>query len=372
MKTYNHVPMNVLKERAFADFKSRISRMNLTLDENEIEWYGANSGYKFKCICMNGHTVLVNPISIQHGCYPCKQCMDDSLFERFKLALSMHNVVLDESETKWHGGRDKDKYLAHCSRGHICTPCPSHIKRGQGPCIKCSYEIKKDKTLEVFLKCLNEHYAIPAWIEWNGVSIRHRIICKNGHVYYTLPSSVMYNGQGPCGLCANLYWDVFYVVYNRIAKIYKLGITSNNPKQRLNYHKSKGFTDVIILYKNIDAHILENKIRKFLSDTGYYPFIGREYFEDDSLQVIINELETYNLQNYADQNINLKCKGEFVNKIVQYTCPLCGIYPAMVLGGIAFCDNEDCKTISWDMSKSLDELLMDVESVNLSQKENDK
>lgn len=61
-----------------------------------------------------------------------------------------------------------------------------------------------------------------------------------------------------------------------------------------------------------------------------------------------------------------------MSKIMQYTCPLCGMYPIMVLGGIAFCDNEDCKTISWNMSKSLDELLMNAESVNLSQKEDDK
>lgn len=49
------------------------------------------------------------------------------------------------------------------------------------------------------------------------------------------------------------------------------------------------------------------------------------------------------------------------------------MYPAMVLGGTAFCDNESCKAISWDMSKSLDELLMDVSFTSLTEKkeEND-
>lgn len=305
MSYYNsglHTPRHILKQQAFETFKQRLTKIGVILDENETEWYGANSGHRFKCKCKNNHIIYVNPMSIQHGSYPCIECMNESLFERFKLQLSKHNVILDDSETKWHGGKDKDKYLAHCFRGHICTPCPSHVKRGQGPCNRCAYEIKKDKSLADFLKCLENYGAIPAWNEWKGACVRHRVICNKGHTCNTLPSSVLYNGQGLCNYCANQYWDVFYLVYNPISKIYKLGITSNNPKQRLNYHKSNGFTKLIILYTGIDAHPLENDIRKFLINKGYYPFIGREYYEDDSLDEIINELNTYNLENMAHDN----------------------------------------------------------------------
>lgn len=53
--------------------------------------------------------------------------------------------------------------------------------------------------------------------------------------------------------------------------------------------------------------------------------------------------------------------------IMQYTCPLCNQYPVMVLGDTAFCDSDNCKVISWDWKKSLDELLMDVGIMDLNQ-----
>lgn len=48
-------------------------------------------------------------------------------------------------------------------------------------------------------------------------------------------------------------------------------------------------------------------------------------------------------------------------------CPQCGHLPMMVLGGgtQAFCGNEDCSTLTWNPSHSLDENLLNTNFIRL-------
>lgn len=47
-------------------------------------------------------------------------------------------------------------------------------------------------------------------------------------------------------------------------------------------------------------------------------------------------------------------------------CPLCRSLPQLILagGGQAFCPNDDCEVILWDMLSTLDENLMDASHVD--------
>jgi len=51
-------------------------------------------------------------------------------------------------------------------------------------------------------------------------------------------------------------------------------------------------------------------------------------------------------------------------------CPLCGQPPFMMLGGgtQAFCGNDDCKTLTWNPAKSVDEFLLDVSFIELPER----
>lgn len=46
-------------------------------------------------------------------------------------------------------------------------------------------------------------------------------------------------------------------------------------------------------------------------------------------------------------------------------CPLCSKLPVMVIGDTALCGNMDCKTVFWDRTKTMDELLMNMSMVDL-------
>jgi hypothetical protein len=48
-------------------------------------------------------------------------------------------------------------------------------------------------------------------------------------------------------------------------------------------------------------------------------------------------------------------------------CPLCHEPPAFAIGDTAMCGNEECKTIFWDRTKTLDELLFNMGLVELRQ-----
>ena len=50
------------------------------------------------------------------------------------------------------------------------------------------------------------------------------------------------------------------------------------------------------------------------------------------------------------------------------TCPLCGEPPVWLLGGgrQAFCGSEDCKIVTWNPTRTVDENLTEVSFIDLS------
>ena len=58
--------------------------------------------------------------------------------------------------------------------------------------------------------------------------------CAEGHPCLPMPNRIK-NGRGGCDICANKYSDVVYVVTGPNGL--KFGITSGDPRPRLNDHK---------------------------------------------------------------------------------------------------------------------------------------
>ena len=58
-------------------------------------------------------------------------------------------------------------------------------------------------------------------------------------------------------------------------------------------------------------------------------------------------------------------------EILTPDCPVCSQPPIMVFGGgtQAFCGNDDCSTLCWNPSKSIDDNLMDTHFVELRERQ---
>lgn len=292
-----------LENSLFNRFKDKLLEYGCILDESENKWHGTHS--KYRAICINGHECWPQPVNIKMGKGPCIQC---GLISTHSKSANIRKIR-SEKEYRiyleiilnakplwdvWYGVAKQHK--VQCCNGHISTPFPSNVLAGQGICKICAGN--DSVTAEESCKeRLARQKITPLWKEWKGVSVRHMAICSNNHICWILPASIN-KGCNGCRLCINIIWDIFYLVcYSN--KSFKLGITSNDPSQRLKVHNRLQYSEVIYLVTNIDAKILEEQLLVALKNAGYIPIKGREYFSADALSFVLNELSLYNLENEA-------------------------------------------------------------------------
>lgn len=273
-----------------------------------------------------------------------------------RAATEFYNTVKAASarclEAKWLGSGTPHR--VQCSKGHIVTPVPIHIKEGINLCTICSGRNTK-ATEEKFLSTVKRLGASVRYTVWQGVRIRYAGVCPSGHDVLLRPCDVMAKNKIPCKRCAGLdrgqvekefvdrvsrlggevlgqfktstaavsvkcgaghltkvspnyvqsnfkiacrrctkrNWNIFYIVLNPIACQIKFGVTSGNPKRRLAIHAKAGYTEVIKLLINVDAYSLETEVKKLLKAKGHKPVHGVEYFSTDCLSDILDMTASY-------------------------------------------------------------------------------
>jgi len=87
--------------------------------------------------------------------------------------------------------------------------------------------------------------------------------------------------------------DVLYVTRNPVTRCVKFGITSRDGYARLHTHRVDGFTEVLRLITGLPeglAVLTEQKIKLALAMVDAKPMRGREYFSDEYLALIENEI----------------------------------------------------------------------------------
>lgn len=128
--------------------------------------------------------------------------------------------------------------------------------------------------------------------EWLGGAKPHRCRCSEGHACSPTPGNVQ-QGHGICRICSGKEWDVLYVARNPATQCIKFGITGRDGHRRLDDHKRGGYTEVLHLItglpEGLAAHT-EQKIKLALVMAGAEPVRGREYFSDEYLDLIGNEI----------------------------------------------------------------------------------
>lgn len=179
--------------------------------------------------------------------------------------------------------------MVRCAAGHDCTPTPNNVKRGQGVCSVCGGR-NSAAAWQAFRERVGARGGVVLETAWKGKDTPHAIRCVLGHIGHPTPGSVQ-RGCGICRTCAHRVWDVFYVVRHPAAGQLKFGITSGDPRSRLNDHARDGFTEVLRTITRMDngaAKELEDEVRKLLRCAGVRPVRGREYFTDAVTAVVLS------------------------------------------------------------------------------------
>jgi hypothetical protein len=118
-------------------------------------------------------------------------------------------------------------------------------------------------------------------------------MCRNGHLCSPTPNNIQ-RGQGACAACAGKVWDVFYVVANPTTGHVKFGITSGDPGGRLGVHRGAGYTETVRSLPGVaDAAALERHVIATLRDARVLAVRGREYFDVSALPVVLDIVDSW-------------------------------------------------------------------------------
>lgn len=185
-------------------------------------------------------------------------------------------------------------YAATCSKGHACKPNPNSVQQGQAGCSKCSRSrTASPKSLaarDQFTAWATDNgYTLAGDFEWAGTLRTYAATCPQGHACDPSPTHV-FQGIGGCPACRGKFWDAFYVVKHPKADVIKFGITSGDPRPRLKDHARDGFTEELLVYRNLEertAPDLERELMVLLKLAGIEPVRGREYFPAGAENVVL-------------------------------------------------------------------------------------
>lgn len=257
----------------------------------EPTWLGANAGHRVRCSA--GHETTPRPSNVRNRGRICRTCAgrDPRLAEReFRARVAeLGGVIL---EPAWRGANTPHR--AHCSAGHECFPQPGHLRAGRGMCRICARKDPVQAERE-FRARLDRFGASLLESRWLGSTTPHRVRCAAGHDCRPRPSAVQ-QGQGICRGCASKEWDVFYVVRNSDAGLIKFGITSGNPRPRLQDHARDGYRSVVrVLTKLPDgfARRIEQSAIVTLRRLGEAPAKGREYYDARVAGIVLDVADNF-------------------------------------------------------------------------------
>jgi hypothetical protein len=266
-------------------FRERLSNLGAIL--LEPKYRGVNKPHKVQCI--NGHICYPYPAKLKSQRNICAKCSgrDSALIaEHFREKLEEIGAIL--LEPKYLGSQNRHK--ARCRFGHIWYPQPSAFLNRKMGCGQCQAKGNKKQAESAFRKALALNGAILLSPEYINAHTPHRVQCWAGHVCSPIPTNIQ-RGQGICAECSGKVWDIFYVVRHESGKSVKFGITSGTGKPRIANHFAAGYTQVIRFITVPDALAIERAIRERLVNSGFIPIRGREYYDIQAMKIILDTIK---------------------------------------------------------------------------------
>lgn len=273
-------------ERAFRNHVAELGGVVL-----EPKWLGANAPHRVRCAA--GHESTPRPGNVRDRGRICRTCANrDPLLAEREFRARVDQLGGNLLESSWLGVNTPHRVI--CARGHECYPRPGHLRSGRGICRSCAGKDPVQAERD-FHERLARFGGTLLETKWLGSTTPHRVLCVAGHLCKPRPSAVQ-QGQGICRGCASKEWDVFYVVKNADEGLIKFGITSGNPRPRLQDHSRDGYRSVVrILTKLPDgfARSIEQAAIVALRRVGERPAKGREYYNARATGLVLDVADNY-------------------------------------------------------------------------------
>lgn len=252
-----------------------------------IEPAWLGKGVPHRIRCVRGHLTSPRPTSVQRGQGICRTCSKRSPEQA---AREFRDRVSEMGgvvlEPSWMGVMRPHR--VRCVQGHEAFPRPNALQQGQGICRTCVGNDPVD-CYRRFRERLAELGAVLLESEWLGGATPHRIRCVDGHDVSVRPSGLL-QGEGACRMCKGKIWDVFYIVSDASGDEIKFGITSGDPRPRLRNHARQGYQTVTLLLPSLSAgvaHQMERSVIRNLQQTAELPRRGREYYAGRVLPLVL-------------------------------------------------------------------------------------
>ena len=278
--------------RSPADAETAFCNRLAELGAEQLEPY-VNCKTRVHVRCAAGHDCHVLPNGLTtRGRGICRVCArnDPATAERsFRARLAeMGATPLYDA---WLG--NQHPYPVRCANGHDCNPRPNDVQQGDGICRVCAGT--DPATAEAaFIRRLEEAGAVPLYKTWRGTKTPHRVRCKNGHECSPQPTCVI-QGQGPCFACAHSgEWDVFYVVASGGAVKFGI-TTGDPRRRLSAHARAglTQVLRVVTGLPDGVAHEAEAAVRSALADAGEKPLRGREYFDISCLAIVLDVADSW-------------------------------------------------------------------------------
>lgn len=254
----------------------------------EPTWLGSDTPHRV--VCAAGHASAPLPSNVRRQGI-CRVCVgrDPATAERAfrNRVAALGGQVL---EPVWLGVNGPHR--VRCREGHESWPWPSRVRDGGGICRTCAGQDPEmlDRSFRDLVAARGGQVLEGKWL---GSHAPHRIICEKGHAARQRPHSLQ-QGRGLCRFCAGKSWDVFYIVTDDSLGRVKFGITSNDARRRLRYHRRAGYLTVVTTIGAMaDAAEMERAILATLRLAGITPVQGREYYDIAALPVILDIVDNW-------------------------------------------------------------------------------
>lgn len=235
--------------------------------------------------CAEGHDGYPRPTQVlNRGIGICRVCAgnDPATGERkFRTAVAALGGTV-----KGPYVNARTKVLVACVCGRENAVQPYSISTGVGVCGVCAGNTPAAGEAAFRRRVAEEGAVLLGTYVNNRTKVQVR--CCNGHECWPDPSSVN-GGQGVCRECAGKVWDVFYVVTGPDGL--KFGLTSGDPRPRLNDHARNGYVNVIRCYLGVVGSLAletETSLIRHFRSSGIEPVKGREYYDITTLGQVLS------------------------------------------------------------------------------------
>lgn len=164
-----------------------------------LETSWLGSKVSHRVLCPAGHVATPSPNSVQRGNGLCRACAGkDPEIAWCEFQARVTALGGRVLEPHWLGARTPHR--AECAAGHPTSPRPNNVQQGGGLCLICVGHDPATAWWQFQVR-VEELGGSVLELDWLGNGVPHRVKCSSGHEVSPRPACVQ-QGKGICRICA--------------------------------------------------------------------------------------------------------------------------------------------------------------------------